>query len=140
MKVLVNGGTGESDYIHVMNLANVHIKALHCQANLDPFEVLNVGNGQGTTVLELINSFQEVSGTSVKYQLYPRRNGDLRAFWADTSFVFENLAWKPKSTINQMCEDTWRWHINNITGYDVDNSNNAKTSHLNPKDKLNAKN
>jgi UDP-glucose 4-epimerase len=127
-------GTGERDYIHVMDLANAHIKALHCQPNLDPFEVLNIGNGQGITVLELINSFQQVSGTSVKYQLYPRRNGDLPAFWADTSFAFEKLAWKPQLTIDQMCEDTYRWIKNNPTGYNVGNSKDVKLPKLNLQD------
>ena len=153
MEVLVTGGaeyigshtclellTNAHEVFVVDDLSNAHINAFHCQQNLKPFEVLNIGNGQGTIVLELINSFQQVSGTSVKYKLYPRRNGDLPAFWADSSFAFEKLAWKSQFTIDQMCEDTWRWQINNITGYDVDNSNDAKTSHLNPKDKLDAKN
>ena len=153
MKVLVTGGAGyigsytclelltnAHEVFVVDDLCNEHINAFHFQQNLEPFGVLNIGNVQGTVVLELINSFQQVSGTSVKYKLYSRHNGDLPAFWANSSFAFENLAWKPQFTIDQMCEDTWRWQINNITDYDVDKSNDAKTSHVNPKDKLDAKN
>ena len=133
-------GTGARDYIHVVDLADAHIKTLNCQPNLVSFEVLNIGNGKGITVLELIDNFQRASGISIKYQLSHRRDGDLPAFWANASLAFEKLAWKPQFTIDQMCEDTWRWQINNHTGYDVGNNNDAKTSHLNLKDKLDAKN
>jgi UDP-glucose 4-epimerase len=110
-------GTGLRDYIHVVDLADAHIKALHCQQKLDPFEVINVGSGSGFTVLELVKSFERVSGVSVNYKFSPRRDGDLSAVWADASLAFEKLAWKPQFTIDQMCEDTWRWHQNNPIGY-----------------------
>jgi UDP-glucose 4-epimerase len=113
-------GTGVRDYIHVVDLAAAHIQAVHCQTNFEPFEVLNIGNGEGITVLELVNSFESASGVSIKYQLSPRRNGDLPAFWANASLAFEKLAWKPQFTIDQMCEDTWRWQKDNIMGYDFD--------------------
>ena len=127
-------GTGERDYIHVLDLADAHIKALYCQSSLKPFEVLNIGNGNRISVLELIDNFQRASGVSIKYELSPRREGDLPAFWADPSRAFEKLAWKPQHTIEQMCEDTWRWQKNNTKGYDVDNYNGFKISHLNIKD------
>jgi UDP-glucose 4-epimerase len=101
-------GTGVRDYIHVADLAAAHIQALHCQTSLEPFEALNIGNGEGITVLELLNSFERASGVSIKYQLSLRRNGDLPAFWANASLAFEKLAWKPQFTIDQMCKDTWR--------------------------------
>ena len=110
-------GTGERDYIHVVDLADAHIKALHFQPRLNPYEALNIGNGNGITVLEMIDNFQRSSGVSIKYELFPRRDGDLPAFWANPSLAFEKLAWKPQLTIDQMCEDTWRWHKNNPTGY-----------------------
>jgi UDP-glucose 4-epimerase len=113
-------GTGVRDYIHVVDLADAHIQALHRQPKLEPFEVLNIGNGEGISVLELVRSFERVSGISVKYELLPRRDGDLPAFWANTTLAFEKLAWKPQFTIIQMCEDTWRWQKYNIGGYDVD--------------------
>ena len=112
-------GTGERDYIHVVDLADAHIKALHCQPSLKAFEVLNIGNGNRITVLELIDNFQRSSGVSIKYRLSSRRDGDLPAFWANPSLAFEKLAWKPQLTIDQMCEDTWQWQINNPRGYDI---------------------
>jgi UDP-glucose 4-epimerase len=112
-------GTGERDYIHVVDLANAHTKTLHCQLSLNPFEVLNIGTGNRITVLELIDSFQRASGVSIKYKLSPRRDGDLPAFWANASLAFEKLAWKPQFRIDQMCEDTWQWQINNPRGYDI---------------------
>jgi len=110
-------GTGERDFIHVLDLADAHVRALQCQPSLKPFEVLNIGNGNGITVLELIDNFKRVSGVSIKYQLFPRRDGDLPAFWANPSLAFEKLAWKPQKTIGQMCEDTWAWQRNNPNGY-----------------------
>ena len=112
-------GTGERDYIHVVDLADAHIKALHCQPSLKAFEVLNIGNGNRITVLELIDYFQRSSGVSIKYRLSSRRDGDLPAFWANPSRAFEKLAWKPQLTIDEMCEDTWQWQINNPRGYDI---------------------
>ena len=112
-------GTGERDYIHVVDLADAHIKALHCQPSLKAFEVLNIGNGNRITVLELIDNFQRSSGVSIKYRLSSRRDGDLPAFWANPSRAFEKLAWKPQLTIDEMCEDTWQWQINNPRGYDI---------------------
>ena len=112
-------GTGERDYIHVVDLADAHIKALHCQPSLKAFEVLNIGNGNRITVLELIDYFQRSSGVSIKYRLSSRREGDLPAFWANPSRAFEKLAWKPQLTIDEMCEDTWQWQINNPRGYDI---------------------
>jgi UDP-glucose 4-epimerase len=117
-------GTGERDYVHVMDLADAHVKAVQCQNNCNPFEILNIGNGKGITVLELVDSFRRASGVPIKYKLTNCREGDLPAFWAETSLAFEKLSWKPKSTINQMCIDTWRWQKNNKTGY-VDQSNNS---------------
>jgi UDP-glucose 4-epimerase len=133
-------GTGVRDYIHVVDLADAHINALQCLSNLDPFEVLNIGNGQGITVLELIDSFQRASGVSIKYKFSPRRNGDLAAFWADASLAFEKLAWKPRLTIDKMCEHSWCWQKNNTTDYSLGSSKDAMCSHLNIKDKSDAKN
>ena len=131
-------GTGARDYIHVVDLAYAHIQALHCQSSLETFEVLNIGNGEGITVLELI--FERASGVSIKYKLSHRRNGDLPAFWANASLAFEKLAWRPQLTVDQMCEDTWRWQINNTRGYDGGYRDGTKLLNLNLKDKKNAKN
>jgi len=110
-------GTGARDYIHVVDLALAHISALS-QNNLDRFEVLNVGSGKGTTVLELIKSFEDIYGRAIKFKYLPRRDGDLAAFWANSSKAFEKLSWQPERNIKKICEDTWRWHKHNPIGYD----------------------
>ena len=109
-------GTGARDYIHVVDLALAHISALN-QNKLNKFDILNIGGGKGTTVFELLKIFEEVCGVSIKYKYLPRRDGDLAAFWADSSKSFEKMSWKPKRNIKNICEDTWRWHKNNPIGY-----------------------
>ena len=110
-------GTGARDYIHVVDLALAHIGALN-QSKLDKFEVLNIGGGKSTTVLELVSKFEEISGVPIKFKYLPRREGDLAAFWADSSKAFEKMSWKPKRNIKNICEDTWRWHKLKPTGYE----------------------
>ena len=110
-------GTGARDYIHVVDLALAHIGALN-QSKLDKFEVLNIGGGKSTTVLELIKSFEETSGIPIKFKYLPRRDGDLAAFWANSSKASEKMSWKPERNIKKICEDTWRWHKLNPTGYE----------------------
>ena len=109
-------GTGARDYIHVVDLALAHTSALN-QNKLDKFEILNIGGGKSTTVLELIKSFEDTSGVTIKFKYSPRRDGDLAAFWANSSKSFEKMSWKPARNIKKICEDTWRWHTLNPTGY-----------------------
>jgi UDP-glucose 4-epimerase len=110
-------GTGARDYIHVVDLALAHIGALN-QSKLDKFEILNIGGGKSTTVLELIKSFEDTSGVTIKLKYSPCRDGDLAAFWADSSQAFQKMSWQPKRNIKKICEDTWRWHKLNPTGYE----------------------
>ena len=112
-------GTGARDYIHVVDLALAHIGALN-QSKLDKFEVLNIGGGGSTTVLELIKSFEDVYGQTIKFKYQSRRDGDLAAFWAVSSKAFETMSWKPEKNIKKICEDTWRWHKLNPTGYGIE--------------------
>jgi len=84
---------------------------------LDKFEILNIGGGIGTTVLELVSKFEEISGVPIKFKYLPRRDGDLAAFWANSSKSSEKMSWKPARNIKKICEDTWRWHKLNPTGY-----------------------
>ena len=112
-------GTGARDYIHVVDLALAHIGALN-QGKLDNFEILNIGGGKSTTVLELIKSFEETSGVPIKFKYIPRRDGDLAAYWADPSKAFEKMSWQPERNIKKICEDTWRWHKLNPTGYGIE--------------------
>jgi len=109
-------GTGARDYIHVVDLALAHIGALN-QSKLDNFEVLNIGAGKSTTVLELVSKFEEISGVPIKSKYLPRRDGDLAAFWANSSKASEKMSWKVERNIKKICEDTWRWHKLNPTGY-----------------------
>ena len=109
-------GTGVRDYIHVVDLALAHIGVL-TQNNLDRFEVLNIGGGKGTSVLELIKSFEDVYGRAIKFKYQPRRDGDLAAFWANSSKVFEKLSWQPERNTMKICEDTLRWYKYNPIGY-----------------------
>jgi len=111
-------GTGSRDYIHVVDLAHAHISALNSKI-LDNYEILNVGGGKGTTVLELINSFENVFGQVIKYRYLPRRDGDIAASWADPSKVIKKMNWKAEKNIKQICEDTWRWHQFNPIGYKI---------------------
>ena len=111
-------GTGSRDYIHVVDLAHAHISALNSKI-LDNFEILNVGGGKGTTVLELINSFENVFGQVIKYRYLPRRDGDIAASWADPSKAIKKMNWQAEKNIKQICEDTWRWHQFNPIGYKI---------------------
>ncbi|MDB3964648.1 UDP-glucose 4-epimerase GalE [Amylibacter sp.] len=112
-------GTGARDYIHVVDLALAHTSALN-KNKLDRFEVLNIGVGKSTTVLELMSKFEDISGVSIKFKYLPRREGDLAAFWADSSKAFEKMSWKTERNIKNICEDTWRWHKHNPTGYGIE--------------------
>ena len=109
-------GTGARDYIHVVDLALAHISALN-QSKLDRFEVLNIGVGKSITVLELVRKFEDISGVTIKYKYMPRREGDLAAFWADSSKSFVKLDWQAERGLNNICKDTWRWQKNNPNGY-----------------------
>jgi len=112
-------GTGARDYIHVVDLALAHTNALN-KNKLDRFEVLNIGAGKSTTVLELVSKYEEISGVPIKFKYLPRREGDLAAFWANSSKVSEKMCWKPEKNIKKICEDTWRWHKLNPTGYGIE--------------------
>ena len=109
-------GTGARDYIHVVDLALAHISVLN-QNDLNGYEILNIGAGKSTTVFELLKEFEDISGRSIKFKYLPRRDGDLAAFWADSSIAFEKMGWTTERNIEQICEDTWRWHKLNPTGY-----------------------
>ena len=111
--------TGARDYIHVVDLALAHTSALN-KNKLDKFEVLNIGAGKSTTVLELVSKFEEISGVPIKFKYLPRRDGDLAAFWADPSKAFEIMSWKTGRNIKNICDDTWRWHKLNPNGYRIE--------------------
>lgn len=110
-------GTGVRDYIHVVDLSIGHLKALE-KLDTDPGLVTyNLGTGQGYSVLEMVKAFEEASGKEVPYQITDRRPGDIAECYADPSKAEEELGWKAKRDIYDMCKDTWRWQSNNPNGY-----------------------
>jgi UDP-glucose 4-epimerase len=111
-------GTGIRDYIHVVDLAIGHVAALQKLDLLDPCQAINLGTGRGSSVLEVIASASQVVGRNIPYEIAPRRPGDTAAIWADPSLAKKLLGWSAGRTLDQMCEDHWRWQKNNQTGYD----------------------
>ena len=97
-------------------MALAHISALH-QNILKKFEILNIGGGKSTTVLELVKTFEDTSGVKITTQYLPRRDGDLATFWADSSKANKKMNWYSKRNLKKICEDTWQWHKSNPNGY-----------------------
>jgi UDP-glucose 4-epimerase len=110
-------GTGVRDYIHVMDLAEGHLKALQALADRSGLHTWNLGTGQGYSVLEIVRAFQQASGRPVPYQVAPRRPGDAAASYADPSKAARELGWKARRGLTEMMEDTWRWQSLNPAGF-----------------------
>jgi len=111
-------GTGVRDYIHIMDLADGHIKALE-KLEADPGLVTyNLGTGKGCSVLEMVDAFAEAAGKKIPYKIVGRRPGDIASCYADPSKAEKELSWKATRGINEMCVDTWRWQVNNPNGYE----------------------
>ncbi|KGM52940.1 UDP-galactose-4-epimerase [Lysobacter concretionis Ko07 = DSM 16239] len=105
-------GTGVRDFIHVMDLVEGHVVALrHCLASRGLLTV-NLGTGQGTSVLQLVHAFESANGCVVPHELVGRRDGDVAESWADTRLAREVLGWRTKRGIEEMCRDSWRWQLN----------------------------
>ncbi len=111
-------GTGVRDYIHVVDLAEGHAKALKWALANSGCEAINLGTGNGTSVLELKNAFEKASGVEVPFIIDPRRPGDLGEVYANAKKAEEVLGWKAELDVNRMCEDSWRWQKNNPNGYE----------------------
>lgn len=109
-------GTCIRDYIHVVDLAKGHICALNKVLNSQGISIYNLGTGKGYSVLELIKSFEKISGKKVNYVIGKRRDGDLPIVYANPEKAFKELNFTAKYGIEKMCEDTWRWQINNPNG------------------------
>jgi len=110
-------GTGVRDYIHVVDLANGHVKAIEKLDSLDGVLAVNLGTGNGYSVLDMVKAFEKASGKKVPYKIAPRRSGDVAKCFADPSYAKEVLGWEAKRGIDEMCTDTWRWQSNNPDGY-----------------------
>lgn len=107
-------GTGVRDYIHVCDIANGHIKALEKLNDISGVEVYNLGSGEGTTVLELVNTFEKVTGVNVKRVECERRPGDISESYADVIKAKKELGWSTEFTLEQMCFDSWNYIRNNL--------------------------
>jgi len=110
-------GTGVRDYIHVVDLAKGHIKALQKLVQKPGLVVWNLGTGQGYSVIEMAEAFARASGRKVPYEIVGRRAGDIAACYADPAKALNELGWKAEKGLKEMCEDTWRWQSSNPDGF-----------------------
>lgn len=111
-------GTGVRDYIHVVELARGHLKALEQVMRTTGVEAYNLGTGIGYSVLDVVNSFEKATGQKIPYTITDRRPGDIATCYADPTKAFKELGWKAEKTLEDMCRDAWRWQVNNPNGYD----------------------
>ena len=111
-------GTGVRDYIHVVDLALGHIKALARALGKTGVDIYNLGTGHGVSVLELVHTFIEVNGVDIPYVIAPRRAGDIAECYANADKAARELGWRAEKTVADMCRDTWNWQKNNPNGYE----------------------
>ncbi len=112
-------GTGVRDYIHVVDLALGHVKALEKILKDEPkVNVYNLGTGNGYSVLDIVKAFEQASGQKIEYKIVDRRPGDLDVCYSDATKAYEELGWKAERDLLEMCEDSWRWQSNNPNGFD----------------------
>ena len=110
-------GTGVRDYIHVVDLANAHLCALNNRLMAKGCRAWNIGTGQGSSVLEVVKTFERVNHVPVAYSIEPRREGDVATSFADNSRAVQELGWKPQYTLEDMLADSWNWQKQNPNGY-----------------------
>ncbi len=111
-------GTGVRDYIHVVDLARGHVKALKKIEEKAGLKIYNLGTGTGYSVLDMVKNFEAANGVKIPYAIKPRRAGDIATCYADPAKAREELGWVAEFGIREMCEDAWRWQKNNPNGYD----------------------
>ncbi|MCC0635689.1 MULTISPECIES: UDP-glucose 4-epimerase GalE [unclassified Clostridioides] len=112
-------GTGVRDYIHVLDLAAGHVKALQKLEENPGLVVYNLGTGKGYSVLDLVKAFSKASGKEIPYKIVGRRAGDVAMCYADSSKAEKELGWKAKYELEEMCQDSWRWQSMNPNGYEA---------------------
>ncbi|HHT7067973.1 TPA: GDP-mannose 4,6-dehydratase, partial [Bacillus cereus] len=110
-------GTGVRDYIHVVDLASGHVKALEKVLSTTGVDAYNLGTGMGYSVLEMVEAFEKVSGKKVPYKITERRPGDVAVCFADASKAKRELGWEATRGLEEMCADSWKWQSNNENGY-----------------------
>ena len=111
-------GTGVRDYIHVVDLARGHVKAIKKLDEKVGLEIYNLGTGKGYSVLDIVKNFEEATGVKIPYVIKPRRAGDIATCYSDASKAKRELGWEAEYGIKDMCADSWRWQKNNPNGYD----------------------
>lgn len=111
-------GTGIRDYLHVMDLADAHLRAVDYVGSIEGCEVFNLGAGRGYSVRELVDAFSVASGRLIPSQVVERRLGDVPELTANSSLANAKLGWRAVRSLDSMCADTWRWQVNNPTGFD----------------------
>ncbi len=110
-------GTGVRDYIHVVDLAKGHVKAIEGMEKLEGVNVFNLGTGTGYSVLDIIKAFNKACGRELPYVIDPRRPGDIAQCYSDPEKAFKVLGWKAEKTLEDMCNDSWNWQSKNPDGY-----------------------
>jgi UDP-glucose 4-epimerase len=110
-------GTGVRDYLHVVDLARGHVKALERMPEPGRVATYNLGTGRGISVLEMVRAFEKACGHSIKYEVMARRPGDIAVCYADASLAERELGWKAEKSLAEMCADTWRWQEKNPRGF-----------------------
>jgi UDP-glucose 4-epimerase len=110
-------GTGVRDYIHVVDLAKGHVKALQALKDKSQMLIVNLGTGNGYSVLDMVKAFEKASGKNIPYKIVDRRPGDIATCYADPALAVKKLDWKVEYELDEMCEDTWRWQSMNPNGY-----------------------
>lgn len=111
-------GTGVRDYIHVVDLAKAHVKAIDYALKNKGSEVFNIGTGVGYSVLDMVKAFEKANDIKVPYVIAPRRPGDIDTCYADSTKAEKMLGWKAEKSLEDMCRDTWNWQKNNPNGYE----------------------
>ncbi len=110
-------GTGVRDYIHVVDLASGHIKAVEKALETKEINIYNLGTGTGYSVFEIIKAFEKASGKKINYKVVDRRPGDIATCYSDPSKAYKELGWKAQRDLAEMCEDSWRWQSSNPNGF-----------------------
>lgn len=110
-------GTGVRDYIHVVDLAVGHVKALKKIEEKAGLNIYNLGTGVGYSVLDIVKNFEEATGVKIKYEIGPRRPGDIATCYSNADKAYRELGWKAENGIREMCADSWNWQKNNPEGY-----------------------
>lgn len=110
-------GTGVRDYIHVVDLARGHLAALDALVRRDASFVVNLGTGQGYSVIDVVKAFEKAAGRPVPYEIVARRPGDVASCFADPTAALEVIGWRAEYGIERMCADHWRWQSTNPHGF-----------------------